>query len=69
MKSASLVAAILIVLFAQNTKAANTTFDGNWWVTIDFHEYKNPDGTMALAATREFPEADAYRTVEEIFVC
>jgi len=71
MKCASLIFVITILLFTQSTKAAlaGTAFDGNWSVTIDFHEYKNSDGTMALAATREFPEADAYRTVEEIFVC
>jgi hypothetical protein len=60
MKSASqiaIVAAILTMLFAQNTKAASpgTAFDGTWAVTVDFHEYKNPDGTMALAAVKHFP--------------
>jgi hypothetical protein len=57
MKCASLIFVITILLFTQSTKAAlaGTAFDGNWSVTIDFQQYKNPDGTMALAVTREFP--------------
>jgi hypothetical protein len=46
------------MLFTQNTKAAasaGTAFDGTWAVTADFHENKNPDGTMALAAVKHFP--------------
>jgi hypothetical protein len=38
----------------RQTKAATTTFDGNWWVTVDYHEYKNPDGSTALAAVKHF---------------
>jgi hypothetical protein len=53
MKSA-FVFAVLTLLIAQ-TKAATTTFDGNWWVTVDYHEYKNPDGSTALAAVKHFP--------------
>jgi len=39
------------------TKAATegtTAFDGTWAVTVDFHAYKNPDGTVAKATVRNF---------------
>jgi hypothetical protein len=58
MKSASLIVFVLsTLLFAQNTKAASTdtAFDGNWWVTVDYHQYKNADGSTALAAIKYFP--------------
>ena len=59
MKYASLITimfAVSTLLFAQNTKAASTdrTFDGTWSVTVDFHEYKNPDGSMARAWVKHF---------------
>jgi hypothetical protein len=59
MKYASLITIVFAVstlLFAQNTKAASTdtTFDGTWSVTVDFHEYKNPDGSMARAWVKHF---------------
>jgi hypothetical protein len=58
MKSGSLitivVAILTMTLVAQNAMA-DTTFDGNWWVTVDYHEYKNPDGSTALAAVKHFP--------------
>jgi CHAT domain-containing protein len=60
MKSApppSVVFAVWVLLFAQNTKAASsvTAFDGTWSVTINAHEYKNADGTVSLAWVRHFP--------------
>ena len=59
MKSASLISIVFAVsalLFAQNTKAAAmvTAFDGTWSVTLNAHEYKNPDGTVTLAWVRHF---------------
>ena len=55
MKRASLIPLVLAfatLLCAQNTTAASDTaaFDGAWSVTVDYHEYKNPDGTVAKAA-------------------
>ena len=60
MKSApppSVVFAVWVLLFAQNTRAASsvTAFDGTWSVTINAHEYKNADGTVSLAWVRHFP--------------
>jgi len=60
MKSASLISIVFAVstlLFAQNTKAASTdtAFDGTWSVTVDAHEYKNPDGSVSLAWVKHFP--------------
>src|SRR5260370_32003215 len=60
MKSASLITmrfAFSAMLFAQNTKAASTVtaFDGTWSVTVNAHEYKNPDGSVALAFVRHLP--------------
>jgi hypothetical protein len=54
MKSISLITiafAVSTLLFAQNTNAASTdtAFDGTWSVTVNFHEYKNPDGSTARA--------------------
>jgi hypothetical protein len=59
MKYASLITimfAVSTLPFAQNTKAASTdtTFDGTWSVTVDFHEYKNPDGSVARAWVKHF---------------
>ena len=59
MKYASLITIVFAVstlLFARNTKAASTdtTFDGTWSVTVDFHEYKNPDGSTARAWVKHF---------------
>ena len=53
----SVVFAVWVLLFAQNTRAASTVtaFDGTWSVTINGHEYKNADGTVALAFVRHFP--------------
>jgi len=58
MKPASLstiLFAILTMTFVAQNAMADTTFDGNWWVTVDYHEYKNPDGSTALAAVKHFP--------------
>jgi hypothetical protein len=51
-KSGSLITIVFAVstlLFAQNTKAASTdtAFDGTWSVTVNYHEYKNPDGVKS----------------------
>jgi hypothetical protein len=56
-KSGSLITIVFAVstlLFAQNTKAASTdtAFDGTWSVTVNYHEYKNPDGSVALATVK-----------------
>jgi hypothetical protein len=53
MKSVSPIAIVFAaatLLYAQNTKAApdTTAFDGTWSVMVDYREYKNPDGTVAL---------------------
>ena len=58
MKPASLstiLFAIFTMTFVAQNAIADTTFDGNWWVTVDYHEYKNPDGSTALAAVKHFP--------------
>ncbi|MBV8414835.1 MAG: CHAT domain-containing protein [Verrucomicrobia bacterium] len=60
MKSSSLpsvVFAIWVLLFGPNTRAASTVtaFDGTWSVTINAQDYKNADGTVALAWVRYFP--------------
>jgi hypothetical protein len=46
----AIVFAAATLLYAQNTKAASdtTAFDGTWSVMVDYREYKNPDGTVAL---------------------
>ncbi len=46
--------AILMLLFAQNTKATSA-FDGNWSVTLDAKAFKNPDGRNGLPYVRQFP--------------
>ena len=60
MKYTSLIAmacAVSTLLFAQDAKAASdaTGFDGTWSVTVNAHEYKNPDGTTASAWIIRFP--------------
>jgi hypothetical protein len=60
MKSASLLAIVFAATtlwFTQDTKAASDTsaFDGTWAVTVNFHEYKNPDGTVAKGWVKYFP--------------
>jgi hypothetical protein len=57
MKPASLILfAILTMTFvAQAAMADTTAFDGTWFVTVDFHEYRNPDGSTALPTARHFP--------------
>src|SRR5260370_22979272 len=52
----TIVFAVSTLLFAQNTKAALTVtaFDGTWSVTVDFHEYRNPDGSVAHAWVKHF---------------
>ena len=55
MKSASLIAFVFLTLLVAKTKAATTAFDGAWSVTIDFHEYVNPDGSTARAWVKSFP--------------
>ena len=55
MKCISLIAFAFLTLLAVKTKAATTTFDGTWSVTIDFHEYINPDGSTARATVKSFP--------------
>lgn len=37
-----------------STEAA-TKFDGNWAATANFPEYKDPSGSIAKAATMNFP--------------
>jgi hypothetical protein len=59
MKSASLISIVFAVsalLFAQDAKAASavTAFDGNWLVTLNTHQFKNPDGTIALGGLWRF---------------
>jgi hypothetical protein len=50
-----MVFAILALTFlAQKAIADTTAFDGTWSVTVDFHEYKNPDGSTALPTARHF---------------
>jgi hypothetical protein len=49
---------ILAGVFLQSsiTGAPDTTaFDGNWSVTADFHEYKDPTGPVAHALRVNFP--------------
>jgi len=60
MKSRSLVAvafALATLEFgthnSQGTSGA-TAFDGNWSVTLDAKEYRNPNGSVALAFIRRF---------------
>jgi hypothetical protein len=53
MKTVPLIAIVFAaatLLYAQSTKAASdtTAFDGTWSVMVDYREYKNPDGTVAL---------------------
>ena len=56
MKPASLIVfAILAMTFVAQNAMADTTFDGTWSVTLNAHEYKNPDGTLALAVVLHFP--------------
>ena len=46
------------MLFPQNTKAASTdtAFDGTWSVTLNTHDYKDPNtGQVALAYVYHFP--------------
>jgi len=58
MKFASLLmwAFLTLLAFGLNTKAASSdnAFDGSWSVTVDFHAYRNPDGTVAKAWIRHF---------------
>jgi len=45
----TIVFAAATLLYAQNTSSASeTAFDGTWSLTVDYREYKNPDGTVAL---------------------
>jgi hypothetical protein len=53
MKTITIVLAVL-ALFIQTTKA-DTTFDGNWTVTVDVKLYVNPDGTRAQPFIFHFP--------------
>jgi hypothetical protein len=61
MKSAFLITivfAVCTLLSVQNTKAASTetAFDGTWWVTLNTHDYKDPNtGQVALAYVDHFP--------------
>ena len=55
MKSAFLIVFAVLTLLVAQTKAATTAFDGTWSVTIDFHEYINPDGSTARAWVKRFP--------------
>ena len=61
MKYASLLTirfAASTMLFPQNTKAASTdtAFDGTWSVTLNTHDYKDPNtGQVALAYVYHFP--------------
>ena len=52
MRSGSLITIVFAaatLLYAQNTRgASDTAFDGTWSLTVDYREYKNPDGTVAL---------------------
>jgi hypothetical protein len=32
----------------------DTAFDGTWSVTVDFHAYQNPDGSVARAWVKHF---------------
>jgi hypothetical protein len=53
-----IVFAVSTLLFAQNTKAASTdtAFDGTWSVTLNTHDYKDPNtGQVALAYVDHFP--------------
>jgi hypothetical protein len=51
----TMVFATTTILFTQNTRAASdTAFDGTWWVTVDYHAYKNPDGSTALPTAKHF---------------
>jgi hypothetical protein len=58
MKFASLLMWVFSTLFAfeLNTKAASSdnAFDGSWSVTVDFHAYRNPDGTVTKPWIRHF---------------
>jgi hypothetical protein len=55
MKSASLlVLAILAMTFVAPNAMADTTFDGTWSVTLNAHECKNPDGTVARGVILHF---------------
>jgi hypothetical protein len=58
MKSAFLstfvVAVLTMTLVVQNA-IADTTFDGTWFVTVNAHQYENPDGSTALAWVMNFP--------------
>jgi hypothetical protein len=49
--------AAAFLLCTQNIKAASDSaaFDGTWAVTLDAHEFKNPDDTVARPAVMNFP--------------
>ena len=51
------LAASALFFVQPHIKAATegtTAFDGTWAVTVDFHAYKNPDGTVAKPTVRRF---------------
>jgi hypothetical protein len=43
--------AILTMTLVTQNAIANTTFDGTWFVTVNAHQYENPDGSAPLAAS------------------
>jgi hypothetical protein len=55
MKPASLIVfAILALTFIAENAMAESTFDGTWSVTLNAHEYKNPDGSVARGVILHF---------------
>ena len=48
MKCVSLILFALLTLLAAQTNAATTAFDGQWLVTVNAHEYDNPDGRRII---------------------
>jgi hypothetical protein len=47
--------AILTMTLVTQNAIADTTFDGTWFVTVNAHQYENPDGSAPLAWVMNFP--------------
>jgi hypothetical protein len=55
MKYLSLIVFAVLPLLAAQTKAATTAFDGQWSVTVNAHDYNNPDGRTTVGWIINFP--------------
>jgi hypothetical protein len=55
MKTTSLIAFAFLTLLVAKTNAATTAFDGIWSVTVNAHDYNNPDGRTTVGWIINFP--------------